>query len=119
MQCVSVYMCVCVCVSVCVCVCVCHSSWWETKQGTHLFSLFIDRNTAVYFDSLEIEYIPQELIVKTKDKFITQNIFRIKSDDSIACGFYCINFIEYLLAGETLSNCTNLLLPNNYKKNEK
>ena len=39
---------------------------------------------------------------KIKDKSITHNIFRIQNNESIACGFYCIAFIEYMLAGKTL-----------------
>ena len=35
------------------------------------------------------------------------------------CGFYCIAFIEYMLAGETLLDYTNLFYPNDYKKNDK
>ena len=35
------------------------------------------------------------------------------------CGFYCIVFIEYMLAGKTLLDCTNLLSTNDYKKNDK
>ena len=33
------------------------------------------------------------------------------------CGFNCIAFIEYMLAGKTLLDYTNLLSPNAYKKN--
>ena len=35
------------------------------------------------------------------------------------CGFYCIAFIEYMLAGKNLLNYNNLLSPNDYKKNDK
>ena len=35
------------------------------------------------------------------------------------CGFYCIAFIEYLLAGKTLLDYTNLFSPNGYKKKDK
>ena len=31
----------------------------KSIKGTHWVSLFIDKNTAVYFDSSGIEYIPQ------------------------------------------------------------
>ena len=57
----------------------------DNKQSkeTHWVSLFIDRNTAVYFDSLMTEYIPQEVLSKIKNKSITHNIFRTQSDDSI------------------------------------
>ena len=34
-------------------------------------------------------------------------------------GFYCIAFIEYMLAGSTLLNCNSLFSANDYKKNEK
>ena len=34
-------------------------------------------------------------------------------------GFYCIAFIEYMLAEKTLLDYTNLLCPNDYKKNYK
>ena len=50
-------------------------------KGTHCVSLFINKNTAVCFDSFGIEYIPQRLLNKIKDKFITHNIFRIQDDD--------------------------------------
>ena len=35
------------------------------------------------------------------------------------CGFYCTAFIEYMLAGRTLLDYTNLFLSNDYKKNDK
>ena len=66
------------------------------SKGTHWVSLFIDRNTAVYFDSVGTEYIPQDVLNKIKDQSITHNIFRIQSNDSVGCRFYCIAFIEYL-----------------------
>ena len=62
------------------------------------------------------EYIPQVVLNKIKEKSITDNIFR---NDFIICGFYCIAFIEYMLAGKTLLDYTNLFSPNNYKKNDK
>ena len=40
-------------------------------------SLFIDRNTTVYFDYFGIEYIPQKVLNKIRDKSITDNILRI------------------------------------------
>ena len=35
------------------------------------------------------------------------------------CGFYCIAFIEYLLAVKTLLDYTNLFSPDDYEKNGK
>ena len=80
----------------------------KQRKGTHLVSLFIDKNTAVYFDYFLIEYILPELLGKVKDKTITHNIFRTQDDDSNMCRFYCIGFIEYMLPGETLLDYINL-----------
>ena len=92
----------------------------ETKsKGTHWISLFIDRSTTVYFDSFGTEYIPQEVLNKIRDKSITHNIFRIQDNESIMCWFYCIAFVEYMLAGKTFLDYTNLFSPNDYKKNNK
>ena len=55
----------------------------KQSKETHWVSLFIDRKTAVYFDSFVVEYIAQEVLSKIKDKFIIHNIFRMQSDDSI------------------------------------
>ena len=66
-----------------------------------------------------IEYISQEVLNKIKDKFVTHNIFRIQSDDSAMCGFYCMAFLEYMTVGKTLLDYTNLFSPINYQKNDK
>ena len=81
--------------------------------------MFFDRNTAVYFDFFEIEYIPQEVLNRIRDKSTTHNIFRIQDNDAIMCGFYCITFKKYMLAGKTWLDYTNLSSPNDYKRNGK
>ena len=47
------------------------------------------------------------------------NIFRIQDNESVTCGFFCIAFMEDMLAGKTLLDYTNLFSPNDYKKNGK
>ena len=54
-------------------------------------------NKAGYFDSLGIEYILPEVLNRIKDKSITHDIFRIRSDDSIICKFYCIALIAVVI----------------------
>ena len=51
------------------------------------------------------------MLNKIRDKSITHSIFRIKGNDSIMCGFYFTAFIEYMFAGKTLLNHTNLFSP--------
>ena len=35
------------------------------------------------------------------------------------CGCLCIGFIDFMLKSQKLLDCTNLLSPNKYKKNDK
>ena len=63
-----------------------------------------------------IEYIPEEVLNKIRDKSIAHKIFRIQDNESITCEFYCIDFIEYKLAGEIHDN---LFFPNDSKRNDK
>ena len=35
------------------------------------------------------------------------------------CGFYCVAFTEFMIAGETLLDYTNLFSPNDYQKNDR
>ena len=42
-----------------------------------------------------------------------------KQNRDFVCGFYCIVFIEYMFAGKSLLDYTNLFSPNDYKKNYK
>ena len=88
----------------------------KKSNGTNWISLFVDKNMAVYFDSFGGEYTLQEVLNKIKNKSITYNIFRIHSDDTIMCGFYCIVFIEHIISGKTLLDHTNLFSPNDFKK---
>ena len=34
------------------------------------------------------------------------------------CGYFCIGFIDFMLKGESLFDCTNLFSPNDYEKND-
>ena len=86
------------------------------NTGTHWVLLFFNRNTAVYFDSFGIKYIPQEVLNKIREKWIiTHDILRIQNNSSIMCGFYCIAFIEYMLPEKSLLDCTIYFLRMNGK----
>ena len=49
---------------------------------------------------------------------ITTNIFRVQAYDSIMCGYLCIGFIDFMLAGKKLTDYTNLFSPHGFKKND-
>ena len=71
----------------------------------------------IYFDSFDVEHIPKELRVFINNKKnMKTNIFRTQAYVSIMCGYFCICFIDFMLAGKTLTEFTNLFPPNNFKK---
>ena len=59
-------------------------------------------------------HIPKDNRRFIGNKNIKTNVFRIKSYDSIMCGYFCIRFIDFMLAGKTLTKFTNIFLPNNF-----
>ena len=42
----------------------------------------------------------------SNNKNITTNIFRTQVYDSIICGCFCVGFIDFMLAGKTLTEYT-------------
>ena len=70
-------------------------------------------------DAFGMEHIPQETLNKSKDKAINNNILGIQSDGCLMNGFYCFAFIQYMIAGRSLLDYTDLFSPNEYKKNDK
>ena len=86
--------------------------------GTRWIALYVLNNDVTYFDSFGVEHFPKEIKAFIGNKNIKTNIFRIQAYDSIMCGYFCIGFIDFMLAGKTLTDFTNLFSPNNFKKND-
>ena len=72
--------------------------------GTHWVALYVRNNGVSYFDSFRVQHIPKE--IKTfidRSLSITTNVFRIQAYDSIMCGYFFVGFIDFMLAGKTLT----------------
>ena len=82
--------------------------------GTHWVALYANNNDVTYFDSFGKEHILKEIKTFINNKNIKTNIFRIQAYDSIMCGYFCIGFIDFMLAEKTLTEFTNLFSPNNF-----
>ena len=85
---------------------------------THWIALFCNRNEIVYFDSLGVEHVPEEIKEFIGNKNIKAQIFRVQANDSIMCGYFCIGFIDFMLAGKKLTDFTSLFSPYDLKKND-
>ena len=79
--------------------------------GTHWISLFCNQNKIVYFDRFGVEHIPEEIKEFIGNKNVKANIYRVQSNNSIMCGYFCIGFIDFMLAEKTLTDYTNLFSP--------
>ena len=86
--------------------------------GTHWVALYVNNSDVTYFDSFGVEHIPKEIKAFMNNKNIKTNIFRIQAYDLIMYGYCCIGFIDFVLAGKTLTEFTNLFSPNDLKKND-
>ena len=71
-----------------------------------------------YFDSFGVKYIPKEIKKSIDKSTVITNIFRIQACDSVMYGYFCIRFINSMIAGNTLTDFINLLSTNNFKNND-
>ena len=98
----------------------------HANVGTRWIALFCKKNEFVYFDSFGVEHIPEEIkefmgrpsSSASQNKNIKTNIFRVQEHNSIMCGYFCIGFIDFMLAGKKLTDYTNLFSPYDLKKND-
>ena len=86
--------------------------------GTHWITLLCNRSEIVYFDSFGVEHVPEEIKEFVGNKNIIANIFRVQANNSVMCGYFCIGFIDFMLAGKKLTDFTNMFSCYDFKKND-
>ena len=75
--------------------------------GIHWIALFCNRSEIGYFDSVGVEHIPEEIKEFVGNKNIIVNIFRVQANNSVMWGYFCIGFMDFMLAGKKLTNFTS------------
>ena len=75
-------------------------------------------NQVNYFDRFGIEHVPKEIKRFIGQKSIKTNTFRIQAYNSIICGYFCIGFIHFMLAGRSLIYFTSLFSPYDFEKDD-
>ena len=86
--------------------------------GIHWIALFCNKNEIVYFDSFCVEHVPDEIKEFIRNKNIIANIFRVQANNSVMCGYFCIGFIDFIVAGKKLIDFTSMFSPYDFKKND-
>ena len=84
--------------------------------GTHWIALFCNRSEIVYFDSFGVEHVPIEIKEFIGNKNIIVNFFRVQANNSVMSGYFCIGFIDFMLAGKKLADLTNTYSSYDFKK---
>ena len=85
---------------------------------THWITLYVSDNVT-YFDSFRGENIPKEIKKLIGNKNITTNNHRKQAYNSMTCGYFCIEFIDFMLKSKNFLEYTNLFSGSKYEKNNK
>ena len=78
--------------------------------GIQWIALFYKKSEIVYFDSFGFEHVPEEIKEFIENGSIKANIFRVQLNNSILCGYFCIGFLDFMLAGKKLTDFTSMFL---------
>ena len=79
---------------------------------------FVTKNEIVYFDSFRVEHVPEENKEFAENKNIKANTFRVQATSSVMCGYFCIEFIDFMLAGKKLTDFTSMFSPYDFENND-
>ena len=92
-----------------------------SDSGTHCVALHLGEASPKDVQNNNVTYLilsEQNIFGKkfVNNKTIKTNIFRIQANDSIMCGYFCIGFIDFMLARKTLIEFANIFSPITFKK---
>ena len=65
---------------------------------------------------MELRIFQKNLLKKI---FFTTNNYRIRGYNLIMCGYFCIRFMDFMLADESILGHKSLFSPNEYENNDK
>ena len=83
--------------------------------GTHYIALFCKKKVKL---CTLIVLVLNMYLKKLKSLLVIANIFRVQANNSTMCGYFCIGFIDFMLAVKTLIDYTNLFSPYDFNKND-
>ena len=79
--------------------------------GTNWIALFCNRNEIVYFNSFGVEHVPEEITKFVGNKNIKGNVFQLQANYEVMCEYFCIGFIDFMLAGKKLTDFASMFSP--------
>ena len=88
----------------------------HADAGAHWIALYVLHIEIICFDSFGVEHVPKEIWNFIENKNIKTNLYRIWSSNSIMCGYFCIGFIDFMVAGKTSIDYASLFSPYDFEK---
>ena len=58
------------------------------------------------------------MFLKKLKKLLGKKQFSKQANNSVMCGYFCIRFVDFMLAGKKLTDFTGLFSPYDFKKND-
>ena len=85
--------------------------------------MYIQAHIGLLYSVTEVEWFISNVLLlnmflKKLKKNIIANIFRVQANNSAMCGFLGIGFIDFMVAGEKLTDFKTLFSPYGFKKND-
>ena len=79
----------------------------------------------LFMKLISVEHIPKEIkefvdrpsSSALQNKNIKANIFWVQAKNSVMCGYFCIGFIDFVLADKKLTDYNSLHSPHDLRKN--
>ena len=87
--------------------------------GTHWIALYVKNIEIIYFDSVGVEHVPKVIKKIIGHKSIKINGFRIQANNSTMCVYFCVGFIDFMVADISLIDYISLLSPYDFEKKMK
>ena len=88
----------------------------DADVSTNWIILYVKNIEIIYFGSSGAEHVLKEIKTFIRHKNIKTKVFRIRENDSIMCGYFCIGFIGFMFASKTLIDYTSLFSPCYFEK---
>ena len=86
--------------------------------STHWMDLFCNRSEIFYFNSFDVGHVPEEIKEFARNTNIEANIFRVQANNSVMCGYFCVGFIDFMLAGKKQTDFNSFFCPYDFRKND-
>ena len=83
----------------------------------HIGWLYFVENMKLFISIVLVLNIFLKIKEFIEHKNIKGNIFRVQANNSIMCGYFCIGFIDFMLAGKKLTDFTNMFSPFDFDEN--